>query len=51
MSKRLRRLQASSPKVLEYPWIFRDGKRWKPTDEGQRVLPAVRDLVGRYVQL
>lgn len=50
MSKRLRYLQLSS-RVLPRPWLVREGKRWKLTEEGGKALPAVRDLIGRYGQL
>jgi DNA-binding transcriptional LysR family regulator len=50
MSKRLRRLQCPG-KALKHPWVIRDGKTWSATEEGQRVLPAVRNLLGRYEQL
>ncbi|MFZ1936212.1 MAG: LysR family transcriptional regulator [Thermoguttaceae bacterium] len=50
MSKRLRRLQCPG-KALKHPWVFRDGKTWIATEEGQRVLPAVRNLMSRYEQL
>jgi len=50
MSKRLSRLQFPG-KVLEHPWLFRKGKRWMPTEEGKRMLPAVRDLISRYERL
>lgn len=50
MSKRLRYLQLKSP-VLPHPWLVREGKTWKLTPDGERALPAVRDLIGRYEQL
>ncbi len=50
MSKRLSRLQFPG-KTLEQPWLFRAGKTWRPTEEGKRVLPAIRDLLVRYKQL
>jgi DNA-binding transcriptional LysR family regulator len=50
MSKRLKSLQhAGSP--LKHPWLERVGKSWKLTPEGERVLPAVRDLLDRHRQL
>jgi len=50
MSKRLRYLQhAGDP--LPRPWLVRKGKKWELTDEGRRVLPAVREIVHRYEQL
>jgi LysR family transcriptional regulator, transcriptional activator of the cysJI operon len=50
MSKRLRRLQCPG-KALKHPWVFRDGKTCSVTEEGQWVLPAVRNLMSRYEQL
>ena len=50
MSKRLRYLQLSSP-VLKRPWLVREGKRWKLTEEGAKALPAVRELMDRYEKL
>ena len=50
MSKRLRYLQLTSP-VLDHPWLERQGKTWNLTSEGERVLPAVRDLIGRFGNL
>ena len=51
MSKRLRYLQHTSGVLERYPWLVREGKTWKLTEEGQRVLPAVHDLINRYEQL
>src|ERR1700733_6255396 len=39
MSKRLSFLQHSG-RVLVKPWLVREGKTWKLTVEGQKVLPA-----------
>jgi DNA-binding transcriptional LysR family regulator len=50
MSKRLSRLQHAG-QVLKRPWLERTGKSWRLTDEGRRVLPAVKDLLRRYEQL
>src|SRR5204862_6034781 len=50
MSKRLSFLQHAG-RVLKKPWLQRAGKRWRLTEEGQRVLPAVEDIVQRYEQL
>jgi DNA-binding transcriptional LysR family regulator len=50
MSKRLGFLQHAGP-VLERPWLVREGKTWKLTEEGARVLPAVTEIVQRYEQL
>jgi DNA-binding transcriptional LysR family regulator len=50
MSKRLRFLQHAGS-VLSRPWLVRDGKTWRLTAEGQKVLPAVVEIVGRYEQL
>jgi DNA-binding transcriptional LysR family regulator len=50
LSKRLRYLQHSGP-LLERPWLVREGKTWRLTVEGQKVWPAVVDLVDRYQNL
>lgn len=50
MSKRLGYLQHAG-RLLEYPWLVRKGKTWELTKEGERVLPAVEDLLRRYDQL
>jgi DNA-binding transcriptional LysR family regulator len=50
MSKRLGFLQHAGP-VLERPWLFREGKTWRLTEEGTKILPAVEELVRRYEQL
>lgn len=50
MSKRLRYLQHKGP-VLEQPWVVRAGRRWKLTEEGEKALPAVQQLLARYNQL
>ena len=50
MSKRLRYLQLRSP-VLPSPWLVREGKTWNLTEECQKALPAVRDLIYRHEQL
>lgn len=44
MSKRLAQLQYKHPQV-KFAWIRRDGKSWLLTSEGQRVLPAVKEIV------
>jgi len=50
MSKRLAQLQHAG-RILRRPWLERRGKTWVLTEEGQRVLPAVEDIVRRYEQL
>jgi DNA-binding transcriptional LysR family regulator len=50
LSKRLKNLQHAGP-LLEQPWLVRDGKTWHLTEEGQRVWPAVSELVDRYENL
>ncbi len=50
LSKRLRHLQHKGA-LLDRPWLVREGKTWKPTTEGQKVLPAVEDLVDRHRNL
>ena len=37
--------------LLDRPWLVREGKTWKLTDEGQRIWPAALDLVDRYQNL
>jgi DNA-binding transcriptional LysR family regulator len=50
MSKRLEVLQHAG-RGLRRPWLERVGKTWTITAEGQRVLPAVRDICARYERL
>ncbi len=50
ISKRLSFLQHAGP-VLDRPWLVRVGKHWKPTEEGERALPAVEEIVQRYEHL
>ncbi len=47
MSKRMAHLNQPG-EVLKRPWIVREGKTWKLTEEGKRVLPGARDLIERY---
>jgi DNA-binding transcriptional LysR family regulator len=50
MSKRLAFLQHVNG-ILKRPWLRRVGKTWLLTDEGQRVLPVVHELLRRYHNL
>lgn len=50
MSKRLKIFQHVGP-LLDRPWLRREGRTWRLTDEGQRVLPAVEDIISRYERL
>jgi len=50
LSKRLKYLQHAGP-MLDRPWLVREGKTWKLTDEGRKVWPAVEELVDRYRNL
>ncbi len=50
LSKRLKYLQHAGP-LLDRPWLVREGKTWKLTEEGQRIWPAALDLVDRYQNL
>lgn len=50
MSKRLAVLQHAG-RGLRRPWLERAGKHWRATEEGRRVLPAVRDIRARYERL
>jgi len=50
LSKRLKYLQHAGP-LLERPWLVREGKTWKLTDEGRKVWPAVKELVDLYQNL
>jgi DNA-binding transcriptional LysR family regulator len=34
--------------MLDKPWLERVGKSWRLTPEGERVFPAVKDIVDRY---
>src|SRR5262249_27848094 len=49
-SKRLALLPQPGRGVVR-PWLRREGRTWGATAEGQRVLPAVRDIVQRYERL
>jgi DNA-binding transcriptional LysR family regulator len=51
MSKRLATLRRLTAERTGNPWLLRQGKRWRVTDEGQRVKPVVSELVARYAQL
>ena len=50
LSKRLKYLQHAGP-LLDRPWLVRRGKRWELTEEGQRVWPAVVEIIDRYENL
>jgi DNA-binding transcriptional LysR family regulator len=50
MSKRLAQLHNVGT-VIRRPWLSRVGKRWRLTDEGQKLLPAAQDLFRRYDRL
>jgi DNA-binding transcriptional LysR family regulator len=50
LSKRLKYLQHAGP-LLARPWLVREGKTWKLTDEGRKVYPAAHELVDRYRNL
>ena len=50
MSKRLAYFQHSG-RIVHRPWLERDGKTWRLTEEGRRMLPAVEDMLRRYDQL
>ncbi len=50
LSKRLRYLQHAGT-LLDRPWLVREGKTWKLTDEGHKVWPAVEELVDQYQNL
>jgi DNA-binding transcriptional LysR family regulator len=47
ISKRLGYFQHVG-KLIRKPWLERRGKTWYLTEEGQRVLPVVEDLLRRY---
>jgi DNA-binding transcriptional LysR family regulator len=47
LSKRLKHLQHAGP-LLRRPWLVREGKIWKLTEEGRRVWPAVAEIVDRF---
>ncbi len=49
MSKRMAMLQRAGR--VKRAWLVRRGKTWYATDEGQRVLGAVRDIVHRHRKL
>ncbi|TWU04694.1 HTH-type transcriptional regulator CysB [Stieleria varia] len=44
MSKRLALLQLKHPQV-RFAWIHRQGKTWELTSEGERMWPAVKEIV------
>ncbi len=50
MSKRLKALQSPGP-LLARPWLKREGKSWFLTEEGEKVLPSVEELLQRYDHL
>lgn len=50
VSKRLRYLQHAG-RLLKRPWLVRKGKKWELTAEGQKVLPAIAELVQGYENL
>ena len=50
MSKRMAQLQQRNPDS-HLSWLHRVGKKWHLTDEGQRVLPAIREIVRLARQL
>jgi DNA-binding transcriptional LysR family regulator len=50
MSKRLRPLQHAGRR-LRKPWLVRVGKKWELTEEGQKILPAVEDVIRRMERL
>ena len=47
ISKRLHPFQHAGA-LLDRPWLVREGKLWRLTDEGLRVWPAVAELVRGY---
>lgn len=51
ISKRLAALRRLTSEPDREPWLLLMGKRWKVTDEGQRVRGIVTDLVHRYDQM
>lgn len=48
ISKRLAALRRLTSEPDREPWLLLMGKRWKVTDEGQRIRGIVADLVHRY---
>ncbi len=50
LSKRLKYLQHAGP-LLDRPWLVRKGRRWELTEEGQRIWPAVVEIIDRYENL
>ena len=51
ISKRLAALRRLTSEPDREPWLLLMGKRWKVTEEGQRVRSVVADLVHRYDQM
>src|SRR5689334_19917323 len=50
ISKRLAPFQHVG-ELLDRPWLVRNGKTWRLTEEGRRVWSAVSELVDRYENL
>lgn len=51
ISKRLTALRRVTNDPERQPWLLLKGKRWRLTEEGQRVVGIVADVVGRYEQM
>jgi len=54
VSKRLRPLARGCPPAVPRPWLAKRGKRFVPTDEGRRMLPAATEAAagwGRFAAL
>jgi DNA-binding transcriptional LysR family regulator len=51
VSKRLKVLLNGMPPYLPRPWLKKQGKRFQLTEEGQLMLPHVRDLVENWKTL
>jgi DNA-binding transcriptional LysR family regulator len=48
VSKRLKPLHEGAPPHIPRPWLQKKGKRFKLTDEGQRLLASVTDQLERW---
>jgi len=50
LSKRVRPLLHGCPPHVPLPWLVKDGKRFRLTDEGRSLLPVAKDLAEKWEQ-
>jgi DNA-binding transcriptional LysR family regulator len=48
VSKRIKPLHEGAPPTMPRPWLQKDGKRFRLTDEGRLMLPAAEDQLKRW---